>query len=50
VETREERVKLVFAVELWVEEGANAAGLLKPGMPAHGVIRFDPKVDWIRPW
>lgn len=50
VETREERVKLVFAVELWVEGGANAGGWLKPGMPADGVIRVDPKTDWIRPW
>lgn len=50
VETREERVKLVFAVELWVEDGANVGGWLKPGMPADGVIRVDPKVNWIRPW
>lgn len=35
VQTREERVKLVFAVKLAVE---NPDGLLKPGMPADGTI------------
>lgn len=35
VQTREERVKLVFAVKLAVE---NPGGLLKPGMPADGTI------------
>jgi HlyD family secretion protein len=38
VETREERVKQVFAVKLAVE---NTGGLLKPGMPADGVIVLD---------
>jgi len=38
VETREERVKLVFAVELSIEE--NPGGVLKPGMPA------DAEIDW----
>lgn len=36
VETKEERVKLVFAVELSLIE--NPGGVLKPGMPADGVI------------
>lgn len=36
VETREERVKLVFAVELSIVE--NPGGILKPGMPADAVI------------
>lgn len=36
VETREERVKLVFAVELSLSE--NPGGILKPGMPADGII------------
>ena len=36
VETREERVKLVFAVELSLTE--NPGGILKPGMPADGII------------
>ena len=34
VETKEERVKLVFAVELSLTE--NPGGVLKPGMPADG--------------
>lgn len=36
VETKEERVKLVFAVELSLAE--NPGGVLKPGMPADGRI------------
>ncbi len=36
VETKEERVKLVFAVELSLSE--NPGGVLKPGMPADGLI------------
>jgi HlyD family secretion protein len=47
VETREERVKLVFAVELTLEE--NPGGVLKPGMPADGVIRWREEVPWMRP-
>ncbi|MEW6718391.1 MAG: efflux RND transporter periplasmic adaptor subunit [Chloroflexota bacterium] len=35
VQTQEERVKLVFAVEVLLEE---ASGLLKPGMPADALI------------
>ena len=38
VETREERVKLVFAVEVALSE--NPGGVLKPGMPADAVIRW----------
>lgn len=38
VETREERVKLVFAVELTLLE--NPDGVLKPGMPADGTIEL----------
>jgi len=38
VETREERVKLVFAVEVALEE--NPGGLLKPGMPADATLRL----------
>lgn len=44
VETREERVKLVFAVELSIQE--NPGGVLKPGMPADGVIRITPDAPW----
>jgi HlyD family secretion protein len=46
VETREERVKLVFAVELRAE---NPQGYLKPGMPGDGVIRLKEGVPWQRP-
>lgn len=46
VETREERVKLVFGVELSVE---NPEGILKPGMPADAVIRWKEGTSWIRP-
>jgi HlyD family secretion protein len=47
VETREERVKLVFAVELSVAE--NPGGVLKPGMPADAVIRWQEDTPWTRP-
>jgi len=43
VETREERVKLVFGVKL---KAANPEGLLKPGLPADAFIRTDPKAPW----
>lgn len=48
VETREERVKQVFGVELWFEE--NPGGVLKPGMPGDGVIRVREGMPWFRPW
>jgi HlyD family secretion protein len=44
VETREERVKLVFAVEVALRE--NPGGVLKPGMPADAVIRWQPDAPW----
>jgi len=47
VETREERVKLVFAVELALDE--NPSGVLKPGMPADAVVRLEDGPDWITP-
>lgn len=47
VETREERVKLVFAVELSLLE--NPGAVLKPGMPADGVIRWQPGAPWKGP-
>lgn len=46
VETKEERVKLVFGAEISVD---NREELLKPGMPADVVIKIDPKAEWIRP-
>jgi len=47
VETREERVKLVFAVELALD--ANPDGALKPGMPADAVVRLEDGSEWITP-
>lgn len=47
VETREERVKLVFAVELALDE--NPDGVLKPGMPADAVVRLQEGPAWIAP-
>jgi HlyD family secretion protein len=44
VETREERVKLVFAVEVALAE--NPGGVLKPGMPADAVVRWQPDAPW----
>ena len=44
VETREERVKLVFAVEVALVE--NPGGVLKPGMPADATIRWEPAAAW----
>jgi ATP-dependent Clp protease ATP-binding subunit ClpA len=44
VETREERVKLVFAVEVALSE--NPDGVLKPGMPADAAIRWQPDAPW----
>lgn len=44
VETREERVKLVFAVELSLDE--NPGGVLKPGMPADAVVRIASDATW----
>lgn len=48
VETRTERVKQVFGVELWFED--NPGGVLKPGMPGDGVIRIREGLPWFRPW
>jgi HlyD family secretion protein len=47
VETREERVKLVFAVELALDD--NPDGALKPGMPADAVVRLEDGPEWITP-
>ena len=46
VETREERVKLVFAVELHAE---NPQGFLKPGMPGEALLRWKDDVPWQAP-
>ncbi len=46
VDTPEQRVKLVFGIELSVD---NANRLLKPGMPADAVIKVDPSAKWCKP-
>lgn len=46
VDTPQQRVKLVFGVELRVD---NADRIFKPGMPADAVIRTDPAVPWCTP-
>ncbi|NLX05469.1 MAG: HlyD family efflux transporter periplasmic adaptor subunit [Phycisphaerae bacterium] len=46
VDTPQQRVKLVFGLELTVE---NAERLVKPGMPADGVIQTDPNAAWKMP-
>lgn len=43
VHTKDERVKLVFAVKLAID---NPAGVLKPGMPVDGLIRWDAGARW----
>jgi membrane fusion protein YbhG len=44
VETREERLRLVFAVEVALAE--NPDGVLKPGMPADAVVRTQADAPW----
>jgi len=43
VETREERVKLVFGIELSLD---NPEAIIKPGMPADGTIRWKEDAPW----
>lgn len=40
IQTKEDRVKLVFGVKVEIE---NREGLLKPGLPADAVIRVSPE-------
>jgi HlyD family secretion protein len=46
VDTPQQRVKLVFGLELRVD---NSSRLFKPGMPADAVIKSDPKAEWCTP-
>jgi len=45
VETKQERVNLVFAVKVRAE---NPEGLLKPGMPADAIIKYKDQTPWPR--
>ena len=47
VQTRDERVKLVYAVKLYLE--ANPDHRLTPGLPADAVIRWKDDVAWMPP-
>jgi HlyD family secretion protein len=47
VQTPEQRVKMVFAVELYVQE--NPEHRLMPGLPADAVIRWKEDVEWRAP-
>ena len=47
VQTPDERVKLTFAVKLYLE--ANPDHRLTPGMPADAVIRWQEDVAWRKP-
>ena len=47
VQTPDERVKLVFAVHLYLED--NPGHRLTPGLPADAVIRWQEDAPWARP-
>lgn len=47
VQTRDERVKLVYAVKLYLD--ANPQHRLTPGLPADAVIRWKEDVEWLPP-
>lgn len=47
VQTPDERVKLVYAVRLYLDE--NPEHRLTPGMPADAIIRWKEDVQWARP-
>jgi HlyD family secretion protein len=47
VQTPDERVKLVYAVKLYLKE--NPGHRLTPGMPADAIIRWKEGVPWRRP-
>jgi HlyD family secretion protein len=47
VATPDERVKLVYAIKIYLTE--NPEQRVKPGMPADAVIRWKDGVEWIKP-
>lgn len=47
VQTRDERVKQVIAVKLYLD--LNPQQMLVPGMPADAVVRTKPEARWLRP-
>jgi len=47
VQTPDERVKLVYAVKLYID--ANPGGRLTPGLPADAMIRWKEGAPWTKP-
>lgn len=47
VQTRDERVKLIYAVKLYLKE--NPDHRLTPGLPADAVIKWRDDVAWVKP-
>jgi HlyD family secretion protein len=47
VQTRDERVKLIYAVKLYL--AANPDHRLTPGLPADAIIRWHEGVVWMKP-
>jgi HlyD family secretion protein len=47
VQTQDERVKLIYAVKLYLKE--NPDHRLTPGLPADAIIRWKDDVDWAKP-
>lgn len=47
VQTPDERVKLIYAVKLYVKE--NPDHRLTPGLPADAVVRWREEVGWVKP-
>lgn len=47
VQTKDERVKLVYAVKLYIDD--NHEHKLTPGMPADAMIQIDPNVNFKKP-
>jgi len=47
VQTPDERVKLVYAVKLYLDE--NPDHRLAPGLPADAIIRWEDDVQWAKP-
>lgn len=47
VQTVDERVKLIFAVRLYLD--ANPESRLMPGLPADAVIRWQEDAPWVKP-
>lgn len=47
VQTPDERVKLVYAVKLYLDE--NPEHRLTPGLPADAVIRWEEDAPWVKP-